>query len=84
MAEAFLFGPGDTITAVNGRAVEAGQYFVLVDELQKAAGKPLPVTVSRADGKSDVVMMRPHFDVPFGGEPVDFAGLQMLAPGVRH
>ena len=77
-AELFLFNPGDTITAVDGKDVKPTDAYVLTDALQAAGGKPVPVTVRAADGAVRQVQVPAHFADRFGDGPVDFAGLQML------
>ena len=85
-AELGLFRRGDVITAVAGQPVATtgkpdGSYqdaYKLTDALQKADGKPVPVTVRGADGQVRTVELPPHFAARFGDQPVEFAGLQML------
>jgi regulator of sigma E protease len=73
-----LMGKGDVITAVNGQAVTPDQYYVLDNALQKAAGKPIDVTITDAAGKPRTVQFQPHFLEHFGDEPINFAGMEML------
>jgi regulator of sigma E protease len=76
--DVFLVGSGDTITAVNGTPVTPDQYYVLDDALQKAAGKPIHVTITGTDGKSRSAEIKPHFLERFGSDPINFAGMEML------
>ena len=78
-AELFLFHPGDTVTAVAGRPVKPDQAYVLTNALQAAGGKPVPVTVTGADGHTRTVDVPPHFVDRFGDAAIDFGGLQMLS-----
>ncbi len=76
--ELYLFHPGDTVTAVGGRAVTPDQAYVLTDALKAAGGRPVPVTVRAADGHVRTVAVPAHFAHRFGDAAVDFGGLQML------
>jgi regulator of sigma E protease len=76
--DVFLLGKGDTITAVEGKPVNPDQYYVLDAALQKAAGKPIQVTITDANGKSREAEFKPHFIERFGSEPINFAGMEML------
>ena len=68
--------PGDVVTAVNGKpttatgpkdvAGGAGDWALFDRELQEGWGKPVVLTVRRADGKVEAVEARPYFMAPFG------------------
>jgi len=76
--DVFLVGKGDVITAVNGRPVNPDQFYVLDQALQKAAGNPIEVTITNDKTGARPAKFSPHFLERFGGEPINFAGMQML------
>jgi regulator of sigma E protease len=79
--ETSLIKKGDVITAVDGQPVKPDQYYLLDAALQKAAGKPVPVTVTDSNGHTRTEYFKPDFVERFKGEadPINFAGMQMLA-----
>jgi regulator of sigma E protease len=69
--------PGDVITQVNGKDVKPDQYYVLDEAVQNSGGRPVPITVKRADGKIETVAIAPHFEAsPITGAPFNIAGLE--------
>jgi regulator of sigma E protease len=78
-ADLTLLGKGDFITAINGKPVDSEDYYLLDRALQTAGGKPVDVTIKRADGSSDQKPIHPHFLARFDGEALNFAGMQMLS-----
>ncbi len=77
-AEFSLIGPGDVVTAVNGKTVGSQDYYQLDAALQEAAGQPVPVTVINSKGEPRTVQFKPHFVDRFGGQAISFAGMEML------
>jgi S1-C subfamily serine protease len=73
-ADFVLLGKGDVITAVNGSPVKSDQYYLLDRALQKAAGKPIEVTITDSAGKTHAAEFQPHFLEHFGDDPINFAG----------
>jgi regulator of sigma E protease len=78
LPEALVLKKGDVITAVDGKPLKADQFYLLDQALQDAAGKPIVVTITHADGKPDPVKFYPHFIEHFDTDPINFAGMQML------
>jgi regulator of sigma E protease len=78
--------PGDVITHVNGKAVrpsdifkpeDPGDYHVLVEAAQESDGRPVELTIKRADGKVETAKLEPHFQPPFlDSAPFNIAGMQ--------
>ena len=78
--------PGDVITHINGVAArpqaslftpgDPGDYYKLIDAVQKSKGKPIELTIKRSDGKVETVSVQPHFQLPFGETPFNIAGMQ--------
>lgn len=79
MPDVSLVGKGDVITQIAGQDVKPNEFWKLPDTLQKAAGKPVSITIQSADGKTRVAQVQPHFMESFGNEPVNFGGLLMRA-----
>jgi regulator of sigma E protease len=77
MPDVTLVGKGDVITQIAGQNVKPNEFWKLPDALQKAAGKPLPITIRSADGKTRIAQVHPHFMENFGSTPINFAGLLM-------
>ena len=76
--EPFLIRPGDTVAAVDGKPVAAGQYRALDEAIQGGGGRPVAVTIRDAAGNVRQASLPVHFAERFGGDPVNFGGLQML------
>ena len=67
--------PDDTITSVNGQSVNPDQYWVLDQALQNPGGKPVQLTVKTSAGAVETRVIQPHFEPPFGREPLNFGGM---------
>jgi regulator of sigma E protease len=76
--EFMLLEKGDVITAVGSTPLQPDQYYILDEKLQQAAGKPLDVTITNEKTGVRHAKIAPHFLEHFGGEPINFAGMQML------
>jgi len=82
----FEVQPGETIVAINGKPVRAGDpkagiasdYHVLDEALQVATPKnPVQATVQQADGKTREIFIKPHFSINFLADaPIQIAGMQ--------
>jgi regulator of sigma E protease len=70
-----LVMPGDVVTAVNGEAVGVKEYWKFDRALQASDGKPVRLTVKRADGKVEDVQVVPQFSRAFNAETISFAGM---------
>jgi regulator of sigma E protease len=66
--------PGDSIVAVNGQPVQASDYAVFDEALQRSGGKPVHLTVQDATGQTRTVQVPPHFMEPFDSD-LNFAGM---------
>ncbi len=76
--DALAVRPGDRIVKIGEQVVTDVKQFYLLDRaLQKAAGKPIDVTVADSKGATRVVSVKPYFQRVFGKEPLNFAGLLM-------
>ena len=67
--------PGETITHINGEAVQVHEFWKLHSALQKSNGEPVKLTVAGKDGKVREELLRPRFASPFDGEVANFGGL---------
>lgn len=79
-----ILRPGDVIVAVNGRAVSRSDapeslthdLLVLDEELQKAAGAPITLSIRGGDGATRSAQVRGELMTPFGRDGLHFAGMQ--------
>lgn len=71
--------PGDTITAINGEAVQPEEYWKLDRALQAANGQPVKLTVVDSKGNSREESIHPDFMTTFGMQPISFAGMSPRA-----
>jgi regulator of sigma E protease len=69
---------GDIVTEINGAPVGEDDYAKLDAAIQAAAGKPVKITIKNAAGVPRPATLYPHFEARFGGEPVNFLGMEML------
>lgn len=76
LPEALALHPGDVITAVNSQPVEPNQYWKLSDALQHSDGNPVQITVRSATGQTRQFSVNPYFQLPFGEQPLNFAGME--------
>ena len=76
LPESLALRTGDVIIAINGQSVSVDQYWKLDDALQQFDGNPVRLTVKSAAGQSRAVDVKPVFDLPFGEQPLNFAGMQ--------
>lgn len=81
-SEALAIEPGDVITHINGKPVEAGgkddEFWKLDRALQESNGKPVELTVKSPDGQTRTALISPLFQRQFGKDSfdaVDFLGM---------
>ncbi|HEY2585462.1 MAG TPA: site-2 protease family protein [Tepidisphaeraceae bacterium] len=75
-ADANAVQPGETITAINGKPVTPGDFWVLAQAAQDPSGKPVELTVkNESTSKTEMRSVQPHYDGAFSGEPLNFAGM---------
>ena len=75
-AEMLELKPGDVITAVNGRAVDADKHLPVFDAaLQSSGGAPVKLAVKNKEGNERIVNVQPHFLESFGSEGFNIAGM---------
>lgn len=77
--DALALKPGDVITQVNGQTVSVDQYWKLDEALQNSDGNLVQLTVRNAAGHTRQVGVTPIFSLPFGDQPLNFAGMQPRA-----
>jgi regulator of sigma E protease len=78
LPEFTIIKPGDTIVAIEGRAVADPKYdyAMLYDALQRSGGKPVAIIIKAKDGSTREALVTPHIDRPFGTEPLSIAGME--------
>ena len=74
--DGLVLGKDEQIVAVGGEATRPADYYVLYRALQAADGRPVPVTVRRADGTTEARDVRPRLMDGVDGKP--FAGVEPL------
>jgi regulator of sigma E protease len=85
--EYFAVMPGDKIVGIDGTALNPedpltaapNDYYKLDQAVQKAgneSGRPVELQIVRHEsGKTEAVKLQPRFVVPFGKDPLNFAGM---------
>lgn len=67
--QALLIRPGDVITHINGKPVDARTDYPVLDEaLQESFGRPVMLTVKAEDGSTREVAVQPMFQIPFADD----------------
>lgn len=84
--------PGDVVIAVDGRVIpednrddkdpekSVKKYYYLLDRaLQRSNGKPVEITLKKANGSPKKELIQPLFVPPFSGAELDFFGMTTRA-----
>jgi regulator of sigma E protease len=75
LPEELAVKPGETIIAINGKAVRPDDYQVLDEALQSSSGKPVVLTVRNVNGSERLAYVQPHFADPFTSGSFHLVGM---------